>query len=57
MHGVYNLFSYLERDEIKTFWEHACKRLGYVLTRWWLVGMAAINLDRDWEIWRTINCG
>ena len=64
MNGIHNIFSYLDIEVLKLAWEHANERLGTnvlfhkitnpVLTRWWLVGTTACELDEHWEIWKVV---
>ena len=65
MHGVYNTQTYLPDQTLKDFWEEACIQLKLekkyhllqapILTRWWSVGVCAMELDADWEIYKYRN--
>ena len=67
MNGVYNLFSYLDNNLLEQIWQHANEVLekdipfkvitNLVLTRWWLVGTTACDLDNYWDQWKVIMKG
>ena len=67
MNGVFNLFTYLDLEVLKGIWEHTNNILGTnepfhkltnpVLTRWWLVGQTACDLDKYWDHWKVIMGG
>ena len=67
LNGLYNLFTYLNTSEIKAMWDHACKDLNSpkkfspltnpVLTRWWLVGVTALEVDESWKVWDQVMRG
>ena len=66
LHGTYNIKNYLPHEFIHSCWGKAKDEIGInnevvrkmsykefqqaVLTRWWTVGQAACQLDKEWEI-------
>ena len=64
LNGACNIFNYLDIEEVQGFWEDALVRLNRtnkfkkltnpVLTRWWLVGACAVELDEKWNVWKMV---
>ena len=65
LNGLYNLFTYLDVDEMRAIWEIACNDLGItdakfvkltnpVVTRWWLIGVTASEVNKYWRVWEKI---
>ena len=63
LNGLYNLFKYLDLEEMKEAWEVACEDLGKenikskkltnpVVTCWWLIAVTASEVNKDWDIWK-----
>ena len=68
LNGLYNLFKYLDLEEMKEIWKVSCEDLGKdnvkfkkltnpVVTRWWLIGVTASEVDEDWDIWKQMMKG
>ena len=67
LNGLYNLFTYLNTSKIQAMWDHTCKDLNStkkfspltnpVLTRWWLVGVTALEVDKSWKVWEHVMRG
>ena len=67
MNGIFNIFTYLDVKVIRDIWENTNIQLqknepfqvitNPVLTRWWLVGCTACDLDKFWDIWQLMMVG
>ena len=67
LNGLYNLFTYLDVEEIKEMWRVTCEDLGVdekftkltnpVVTRWWLIGVTASEVNKHWRIWERMMAG
>ena len=67
LNGMFNIGSYLNADVLERMRNHACTILhktikfkpltNPVLTRWWLVGVTAMEVDDNWDVWYAVMCG
>ena len=67
LNGMFNIGSYLNADVLEQMWNHACtivhKTIKFkpltnpVLTRWWLVGVTAMEVDENWDVWYAVMHG
>ena len=67
LNGMFNIGSYLNADVLEQMWNHVCTILhktikfkpltNTFLKHWWLVGVTAIEVDDNQNVWYAVMYG